>query len=43
MAINFGDDNPRFRHDNIQSLVKFYIYQDVDLPERTTEQDEGKL
>ena len=30
MAINFGDINPRFRHDNIMQM-------DLDFPERTTE------
>ena len=30
MAVNFGDNNPRFRYDNI-------IQFDLDLPERTTE------
>jgi len=34
MSINFGEPNPRFRHDNILVL-------DLDLPERTTEEFDG--
>lgn len=30
MALSLGDNNPRFRYDNIMQL-------DLDLPERTTE------
>jgi kinesin family protein 3/17 len=34
MAINFGDQNPRFRPENILQL-------DLDLPEPTTEEFDG--
>ncbi len=34
MAINFGDQNPRFKPENI-------LQMDLDLPERTTEEFEG--
>lgn len=36
MAISFGDQNPRFRHENI-------LQMDLDLPERTTEDFTGEV
>ena len=36
MAINFGDQNPRFRPENI-------LQMDLDLPERTTEEFDGNV
>lgn len=34
MAISFGDQNPRYRYDNIMQM-------DLDLPEYTTEEFDG--
>jgi len=36
MALSLGDNNPRFRYDNIMQL-------DLDLPERTTEDFYGQV
>lgn len=36
MAISFGDQNPRFRHENI-------LQMDLDLPEQTTEEFTGQV
>ena len=36
MAVSFGDQNPRFRHENI-------LQMDLDLPEQTTEEFTGEV